>query len=445
MRPHIQRVSANDLMALAPGRHGPPMQVAAVLVFDRRLEVAAVRSALAHRVRAVPRLRQRLVATPPGCGRPVWVDDAGFDVAQHVRSRRCPHPGDESALLEVAAAVVLDRLPPDRPLWSATLVTDLIGQRSALVLVVHHVLADGIGGLAVLAQLVDGAPGRSEAAFPVPPPSPVELFLDATATRLRALGRLPEAARLVRDAVAELWLGRVTSAPRSSLNRPTGRRRRLAVARADVGQLRDVAHGHDATVNDVLLAAVAGALGAVLRRRGEDVDSFIISVPVSSRREASAAQLGNQVGVIPVEVPAAGPPLHRLESVARATRARRQQRGRGASTVLLAPAFRGLARVGLLDRFVQRQRLVSTFVTNVRGPETQLSFLGALVVDMTAVSVIAGNITVSFAALSYAGTLSVTVIADPGQCPDFPLIVRELQGQLDELRITARQHDHVEA
>jgi diacylglycerol O-acyltransferase / wax synthase len=409
------------------------MQVAAVLTLDGQLDIAAVRSALADRIRAVPRLRQRLVPTPPGCGRPVWVDDAEFDIAHHVQVRKSPYPGDETTLLDVTADVALQRLPRDRPLWSATLVSDLADGRNALVLVVHHVLADGIGGLAVLAQLVDGAPPGAEAAFPLPAPSPIELLVDASATRLQSLRQLPMAARLVGDAAAELWIGRVTSAPRCSLNQPTGPRRCLATARADVNELRNVAHAHDATVNDVLLTAVVGTLGAVLRRRGELVDSLIVSVPVSSRREASVAQLGNRVGVIPVEVPTAGAPLDRLAMVAHSTRARRQQPGRGASTVLLAPAFRAMARVGLLDRFVQRQHLVSTFVTNIRGPQTPLSFLGATVVDMTAVSVIAGNITVGFAALSYAGTLSVTVIADPDHCPDLSLLVTELQSQLDEL------------
>ncbi len=439
MGPQISRASGNDLMALAPGTGGPPMQVAAVLVVDRRLELADVRSALAHRIPTVPRMRQHLVRPPPGCGRPVWVDDVDFDIRRHVRHRRCPPPASEGSLLDLAAEVALDPLPLNRPLWSATLVTGLAGDRSALVLAIHHVLADGMGGLAALGRLVDGAPGVPVGAFPAPAPPPVTLFADAAATRLRAIRRLPVGARLVRDAVAELWVGHVTRAPRCSLNQPTGPRRRLAVARADVGEMVELAHAHDATVNDVILTAVVGALGAVLRHRGESVDSLVVSVPVSGRREASATRLGNQVGVMPVQVPVTGAPLHRLATVARSTRTRRQQHGRGASAVLLAPAFRAMARMRLLAWFVKRQQLVSTFVTNVRGPETQLSFLGAAIVDMTAISAVAGNITVGFAALSYAGTLSITVIVDPDHCPDFPLVAGELQHELDELTSRTRE------
>ena len=433
VRTPIARASSNDLMTMAVGEDAASMQVGVVLVLDRRLDTAAVRRALAERVRAVPRLRQRLVSTPWGCGRPVWVDDADFDIDNHVRAQRCAPPGDESALLDVAAAAVTDPLPKRRALWSGTLVTDLSADRCAFVLVVHHVLADGIGGLAALAQLVDGAPAAVDAAFPVPPPSRLDLCADAARSRLRALRALPAGARLVRDAIAELRLGQGTKAPRCSLNQPTGPRRQLAVSRADLAALRRVAHEHGATVNDVVLTAVGGALAAVLRERGEEVASFVVSVPVSGRAATSPTELGNHVGVMPVEVPATGHPLDRLARVSQSTRTHRQRRGRGASTALLGPAFRLLGALGVFRWFIDRQRLVTTFVTNVRGPATPLSFLGARVLDMSAVALITGNITVGFAALSYAGTLTVTVMADPDTCLDLPCIVAQLQDELDQL------------
>ena len=189
VRTPIARASSNDLMTMAVGEDAASMQVGVVLMLDRRLDTAAVRRALAERVRAVPRLRQRLVSTPWGCGRPVWVDDADFDIDNHVRARRCAPPGDESALLDVAAAAVTDPLPKHRALWSGRLVTDLADDRCAFVLVVHHVLADGIGGLAALAQLADGAPAGVDAGFPMPPPSRLDLCADAARSRLAPFER----------------------------------------------------------------------------------------------------------------------------------------------------------------------------------------------------------------------------------------------------------------
>ena len=111
---------------------------------------------LAERLPGVPRLRQRLQPTPPGGGRPVWVDDAEFDLDNHLVVRACPHravspgPGEDRQVLAVAAEMVCARLDHNRPLWRATLVTDATGGGIALIVVLHHVLADGLGGLALL-------------------------------------------------------------------------------------------------------------------------------------------------------------------------------------------------------------------------------------------------------------------------------------------------------
>ncbi len=431
-RATVERASPNDLMELAADLHQAPMQVGAILVLDSALELDAVRGGIGDRIRGVPRLRQRLVRVAPGCGRPIWVDDPRFDITRHVHAVPCPAPGDEEALLAVAAETVTTRLPADAPLWSARLVTGLTGGRTALIVAFHHVLADGIGGLAVLAQLVDGGAAVPGRAFPGPAPSGRELFVDALTSRLRAVGHLPAGLRSLRGALAELKPMSATRAPLCSLNRPTGSRRSLGVARADLARVRGVAHAHGGTVNDAVLTAVAGALRGLLSHRGETVETVVISVPVSARRQTSAAQLGNAVGVIPVSVPVTGDAGRRLEVIAGIMQERKEA-PRAASAALLGPLFRILARLGLLHRFIDHQRMVTTFVTNLRGPDSALSFLGAKVTHVVPVSGTTGNVTVAFGALSYAGTLTITVIADPDACPDLPVLVTALQGELDLL------------
>ncbi|MFP3901781.1 MAG: wax ester/triacylglycerol synthase domain-containing protein [Acidimicrobiia bacterium] len=423
------------MMELATDVGPVPRQVGAILVFAPGAGPTAgdVREALAERTRGVPRLRQELVRTPPGCGRPVWVDAPDVDVARHVREVRGPPPGDEAALLRVATGAVTRPLPSDRPLWSATLVTGLAGNARALIVVFHHVLADGMGGLAVLANLVDGVPvptpsddvARSRPSWP-------RLARDAASGRLRALAHLPGVPARLRDAVAEMRPGAVPRAPRCSLNRPVGPRRRLGLVRADLARVRAAGREHGATVNDVVLAAVAGALGSLLARRGESVGHVVASVPVSGRGGATSAELGNQVGVIPVALPLAGGRSERLRSIAAATRAHRTE-ARGASAVLIAPLFRGLAALGVVRWFMERQRLVTTFVTNLRGPDAPVSFLGSAVSEVVPLALVAGNVAVSFAVLSYAGTLTVTVIVDEDAFPDADVLVGALQSELDGL------------
>jgi hypothetical protein len=143
----VDRASPADLMQLATDVGPAPMHVGAVLVLGTGpgFSVGEARRLLGERVRAVPRLGQRLRRAPPGCGRPFWADDPAFDLRHHVRPRPCPPPGDERALLEVAAAVTGEPLPRSRPLWSAAFVTGLAGGSTGLVIVMNHVLADGIG------------------------------------------------------------------------------------------------------------------------------------------------------------------------------------------------------------------------------------------------------------------------------------------------------------
>jgi WS/DGAT/MGAT family acyltransferase len=421
-------------MQLASDALGSPMQVAAVLVLDAPTAATlhTVRAAIADRVRAIPRFRQRLVRSPLGCGRPYWEDDATFDISRHVHGVRCPEPGGEHALLDVAAETATAPLPLDRPLWTATFVSGLAGGRSALIVVVHHVLADGIGGLAALACLLDGAPPPPAIDLSRPPPSRGQLAVDALRARLHAIARLTIGARRLRQAVAELKAPSAARAPHCSLNRPTGRRRSLGVARTELSAVRAAAHAHHASVNDVVLTAVSGALHELLRGRGEVVERFMVNIPVSARRDTTADQLGNQVGIIPVDLPATGEPLWRLGATAEITRARKTS-APGSSAAVLAPMFRVLARLGVLRWYVLRQRRVTTFVTNVRGPDVGLSFLGAPIVEIIPIGTTTGNVTVSFAVLSYAGTLVITVIADAQRCPDLPLLVDHLQRELDGL------------
>ena len=255
----------------------------------------------------MPRLRQRLHRAPPGCGRPFWADDPAFDVRRHVLHVSCPAPGDERSLLDTAAAVITRPLPRSRPLWSATFVTGLAGGGTGLVIVMDHVLA-----------------------------------ADAWAERAQRLAHLADSVRTIRLGVAEMGGARTPHRLRAtSLNRPTGRRRRLDVVAADLAAVRELGHACGGTVNDVILAAVAGALRTLLAGRGEELDSVTMTVPVSARRTDTAGVLGNPVGGMMVTLRAAGGLADRVTCAAAVTRGRKRA-VRGTSVALLGPAFDGM-------------------------------------------------------------------------------------------------------
>jgi WS/DGAT/MGAT family acyltransferase len=392
----------------------------------------------------VPRLRQRLHRAPPGCGRPYWADDPAFDADQHIRQVRCPPPGDERTLLDLAAAQLGEPLPPSRPLWSATFVTGLADGGTALLVIMDHVLADGIAGLAVLGALTDQATGTGTARaheFPAPTPRARELAVDAWRGRLRRASpagpgapRPPCSLRRIREATAELGAIRPPSRlPATSLNQPVGPRRHLDIVATDLAALRDLGHAHGGTVNDVLLAAVAGALRTLLATRGEQLVQVTITVPVAARRAATSNDLGNQIGIMPLTVPARGDLGARIARTAEITRERKSGT-RGASAALFVPAFLLLARTGLLRWFASHQRAVHTFVTNLRGPEEPLTFSGAAVRAIIPIPSTTGNVTVTFAAVSYTGTLYITILSDPAGMTDAPALAAALRRELPRPR-----------
>jgi WS/DGAT/MGAT family acyltransferase len=480
-QPVIERASPSDRAFLAMDTADVPEQFGVILTLGEAggLDLGSARRLIAGRLPAVPRLRQRLVRAPFGCGGPVWADDPGFDISRHVRTVACLPPADEQALLDAALSVIMSPLPRDAPLWSAVLVTGLADGTTALVLVLHHALADGVGGLAVLTGLVDGAAGPPEAcshehavppvtvtdgtacsSFPRPAPARAALARQAWLVRLAGLRHAARSWHLLR---ASMCAGGGLRPPRAtpcSLNQRTGTRRQLAVVRVSLAAVREAAHQHGATANDALLVAVTGALHRVLLARGESIGALVVTVPVSgreaggghgtrsrredgvghgtrSRREAggghgSEPALGNMVSPMLVSVPATGDLPDRLRQVAAQVRAHKAAAPGPPPIAVLGWLFRPLAALGGFRWYMNHQHRFHTLVTNVRGPTEPVTFARSPVISAVPVGVgPGGNIPVHFEVLSYAGTLTLTATADPGRFPDLGALADALRTELD--------------
>jgi hypothetical protein len=158
----------------------------------------------------------------------------------------------------------------------------------------------------------------------------------------------------------------------------------------------------------------------------------VVSVPVSSRRSAIADQLGNQTGVAALSIPTIPDRDARLRRIADMTR-NQKAHPRGSSGAPLGVVFRGLARLGIFQPFIDHQRLVHTFVTNVRGPETPVRFAGHEILTLIPVAVTPGNVSVCFDVLSYGGRLRVTVVVDPDLVPEADVLTHLLAEELSDL------------
>jgi diacylglycerol O-acyltransferase / wax synthase len=448
-----QRLSVQDAGFLYLEHAGLPQHFAIVAVAEGGplgdpegpLRVDAVRQELGGRLQLVPRLRQRVLCPPVGQGLPLWVDDPGFDLANHVRAVQVPVPGGQRELLGLCDELCLRLLDRARPLWELWLVTGLVGGRVGLVLKLHHSLADGLAAVQLAGVLLDGT---ADAPSPTPPPwqprptpSGSALLADNLAGRgatlAAVLARLRHPSRLAAEARVLAGAGRMAAGGRrhqrrSLLRRPVGGRRRLAVARAQLAEVKAVAHGHGATVNDLLLAAVTGGLRAMLLARGTPVDGLTLyaSVPVALPIRADTAALGNQVGLMIVPLPVGEPdPVQRLRLITGATTERKRRPELLGS---LRPVG-SLTILRVLNRYSRHQRIVDLFVTNVPGPKRPLYLLGARLLEVFPVVQVAGNVPLSVAALSYDGQLNIGIQSDPDGFPDLDVFADGLRQSLEEL------------
>jgi WS/DGAT/MGAT family acyltransferase len=445
----LERLSPLDVSTLRVEDRGLPMHVAALAILEGaplpdangqpRLDL--LREHLQRRLQLAPRLRQVLLRPPVGLGPPLWVDDAGFDLRQHVGARAVPAPADEPALLKACTELNEPPLDRSRPLWELWLLTGLTGGNVGMLIRLHHVVADGIAGVALFGSMFDlvaDAPSPVAAPWiPAPIPSRWELLTDnlrrqraALTGALSRLGHPVRALRRLRSTAGQVGgLLREGLAPRTSLNRAVGKHRRLLLVRADLEAARQVAHAHEATVNDVVLAAVAGGARELLRSRGELAPGLRlrVMVPVSMRGAGGLGASGNRVGVVVVGLPVAEPnPVRRLEQLSRATAARRRR-----------PPYQPGARLtqhGVVWVMVH-QRLVNLFTSNVPGPPVPLYVAGARLLELSQIGVIQGNVTLSVGVLSYAGRLNFDILGDPDACPDLAVFAAGLRGALQELGV----------
>ena len=444
----LERLTTQDLLMLWADDFGWSEDIGVLAVLDGarlldgdgRVRVDEVRRRLEPRLHLVPRLRQLLCRPRWGLGWPLWVDAASFDLADHVRVHPLAPPGDEAQLLAACAELYRRRLNPARPLWEAWLLPGLPGRRVGLFLRAHHTLADGVAGMAAFGALLDlGADPPVPVApawAPAPPPSTGDLLRDNLRRRLRGLGRgLSALGRAGGPRGASLGVWReflAERAPRTSLNRPIGADRRLAVVRGRLEVARQVAHAHRAKVNDVVLAAVAGGLRQLLAGRGEDVRELAlrVMVPVSLHREQPGRASGNRDAVMLVPLPLGEPdPVRRLELIAAETAARK-----GRARPPMGGGLFGLVAVQRAwYRLLARQRTVNVVVTNVPGPPVPLYLAGARLLELFPVAAIMGNLTLAVAVLSYAGQLNLTVIADRDTCPDLEVLAQGTRAALDDL------------
>ena len=425
---------------LWPQRHGWSQDIGAIGMLDGRgvigadgqVDIGKLRSAIEARLPFVPRFRQVIRVPRPGLGRRLWVDAPRVDLDRHVRLANLPD--GENGLLPAVEHIRRQPLDISRPLWEIWLFTGLDAQRIGLFVRVHHAITDGVGGVSTLATLL--GTDRGSSCPPAPVPSARELLVDNLRGHGVAVARTAAGAvhplrtlHTLRTAWPAMWESVGQRTPRTSLNRPLGPRRSFSLVRGRLDAVKQIAHTYGGTVNDVLLAAISGGVRDLLRARGERVDGLVLRafVPVALHRDhRPAGSPGNEDGQMVADLPVGlADPVERLQAVVADTAVRRR---------LYRPAGSALFRNGLIQRaflpLMAHQRWANTYVANVPGPAEPLTFAGAPVLELFPLVPLIGNVTLGVGALSYAGQLNLTVVADADACPDVATFTAALRRDL---------------
>ena len=449
-----ERLSGLDSMFLYIEDRTAHMHVGAVAVFEGK--APSYKDLVAHiasKLDRAPRYRQRLAFVPMNLGRPVWIDDDHLDLEYHVRHTALPPPGGEEPLKRLAARVFAQRLDRDRPLWEVWLVEGLGEDRFALLSKTHHCMLDGVSGadLATVLLGVDPSeviPGEPAPWTPRPAPTTAELLKDAVADQLThpvqvlrgALQPSSPARRVLLELGAGIGplvgLSRLGRAPASSLNRTIGPHRRWEMVSLDLDAVKAVRVALGGTVNDVLLAVVAGALRRLLLERREKPPAEIRAmIPVSVRGAGNAGELGNRVTAVFCELPVGETDAaERLRKVSRGmTELKESGQAVGALAWTHLGSFAPPAVLAQVARFQSTFRYMNLVVTNIPGSKDPIYLLGREMLEWYPLVPLAQGQTLGIAIQSYHGRIGIGLLGDGEALRDLPVLARAIPAALDEL------------
>jgi diacylglycerol O-acyltransferase / wax synthase len=466
MPDHKDRLTSVDASFLAQEKSSSHMHVGALLLFEGPPpDYEDFLRGIESRMHMTPRYRQKLAFPRFEMGRPMWVDDPSFNLEYHVRHTALASPGSYDQLLKLTGRIYSQRLDRSKPLWETWLVEGLSrggaegAARFALITKTHHSMIDGIAGVDLASVLFDLEPVPRqvdpEPWTPRPQPSDAELIADGVRDAIkaplglaqRAIGAVQQPGRAIRNAreaaegVGEvLWAG-MNPAPDLPLNVPIGPHRRVDRVHAQLSDLKLIKTELGGTVNDVVLAVVAGALRSWLRSRGVRTEGLELRglVPVSIRAEDERGEGGNRIaamrGPLPVYV---DDPVQRLRVVSEAMAGiKDSKQALGAEVIAGLTGFAPPTILAQASRLNFSTRLFNLIVTNVPGPQFPLYLLGRELQEIVPLAFLPEDHAMAIAIMSYNGGVDFGLLGDYDAMPDLDFMADAIDESLRELLAAA--------
>jgi WS/DGAT/MGAT family acyltransferase len=468
------RLSLVDAQLIASERSRTPLHMGGVGLFEPGLDYATVTAVLERRLDRIPLARRRVQFPAPGAGRPVWVDDPDFDISYHLRHAALPAPGDLQQLGQFLARLIARPLDRNRPLWEMYVIEGLEGERVAVFHKMHLTVAAGGAG-DPFGVLLDESPSPADAEAaparwePAPQPGGVNLALDATKERLGRFARLGRGVRdvavgLVTDpgAVAGAAAGAAGSAasvvvrmaqqaPPSPLNVTLSAHRRFAMMRLELEDLREIRRAVGCTINDIVVALTADAVGRLLRWRGYDTKDLDLRVMVPLRVHETPSTNG------PFDLTTARPagegvvgvlaPLHvmQMDPVARLYRImgemsqhREMRQAMAAESLVRLAGYAPPNLHARAARVAWAEQRYNVALSNAPGPQAPRFLSGFRLEASYPFVPLSGTAALSVAVSSYAGSMFVGLLGERDAMADLDLLGEFIPEALADLVVATQ-------
>jgi diacylglycerol O-acyltransferase / wax synthase len=461
-----QRLSVADASLLTLDAATTPMHAGGISLFEPGLAFADVLETLRSRLDAVPLARQRLQPVALRANRPVWVDDAHFDLSYHLRHAALPAPGESAQLGEFVSRLIGRPLDRSRPLWEIYVIEGLEGGRTALFRKVHLAMAGGDHG-DPFAVLLDDVPDSPVSALgdlterwePEAPPGMLNLAAEGARDRARNLGQVAQTAARAMGRPSQALelaistfgvLGRVLRGrPDSPLNVRLSPHRRFATARVELEDLRAVRRAFGGTINDAVVAVVGDAVGRLLRWRGHETKDLDLQVmvPVRVHQEHGAAEEADEAlpvarsvgeGVVGVLAPL---PVMEMDPVARLYRVMGELAGLKESRQAVAAdtlvRLSGYAPANLhatAARLASAEQRYNVALSNAPGPQQPRYLAGVRMREAYPFIPLAGDAALSISVSSYDGVMFFGLLGDRDAMRDLDVLAEFVPEAVRELR-----------
>ena len=442
-----RRLSGVDAAFLYLERKEIPLHIAGVCLFDKAIPFTDFVNTIDSKLHLVPRYRQLVVDSPFHLGHPTWEDDPKFDIRRHIFKTRVEEPGGQAELEALASRILTKVMDRTKPLWDIHVVEGLRDGQGALIIRIHHALADGVAGAALVKIMFDptpnGAPmGPKPHYRPNPAPEANHSMVDAIASAVHSSLEsiiametvLLDFARTLledqtRDAMQKLLrllpeLG--ASSERFVFNKPCTGDRKFCWTEYPLSEAQAVREAAGGTLNDVILSVVTRAVSRYIQLHGEPVAGRFLRVvcPVNVRRDDQGQSLGNQITFMPVALPLdIENPVDMLHAVAERTEI--MKNARAAHLVALAATWLGAAPPplqalfwGNISQVNLPMPLFNLICTNVPGSPTALYAVGRKMVACYPHVPTGQELGVNVAIQSYDGRLCCGFTADSDVVPD---------------------------